>query len=69
MAYKISVYGFIRASERCAELRDVLDDRKMAKQLYFFASAFFFLSWFHLIQDFPFVNHWDSTIFLAPTNL
>lgn len=33
MAYKINVYGFIRASERCAELRNVLDGRKIAKQL------------------------------------
>lgn len=32
MPYEISIYGFIRASERCAELRDVLDGMKMEMQ-------------------------------------
>lgn len=32
MPYEISTHGFIRASERCAELRNVLDGMKMAMQ-------------------------------------
>lgn len=32
MPYEISIYGFIRASERCAELRDILDGMEMAMQ-------------------------------------
>lgn len=32
MLYEIRIYGFIRPSERCAELRDVLDGMKIAMQ-------------------------------------